>query len=354
MLDIDGSHGEGGGQLLRTAVALAAITGREVTVRDIRAKRAKPGLAPQHVVAVRAVAALCRGRVEGLSLRSREVRLAPGALTGGEYRFDIGTAGSISLVLQAILPVMTMSAATTTVTVTGGTDVRQAPPVDYLRHVLLPLLARMGIRVELDVIHRGYYPRGGGEARISVMPVPSHRLQPLALDEPGDLVSIRGHAHVSRLPEHIAIRMRDAAFERLAPVPGVSPRVDVEVLDPARAVGTGGGIVMWAQTQGAVLGAARVAERGIRAETLGNAVGDELAADLAAGATVDLHAADQLLVYFALAQRGSYLVRSVTTHARTAMWLIEQFLPVRFALVPKGDLIRLTLVSLGGEEPRRS
>jgi RNA 3'-phosphate cyclase len=344
MLDIDSSYGEGGGQLVRTAVALAAVTGNEVTLRNIRAKRDKPGLAPQHLAAVRAVAALCQGQVDGLSLRSREVRLVPGTLTGGEYHFDIGTAGSISLVLQALLPVMIASVGTTMVTVTGGTDVRQAPPIDYLRNVLLPLLASMGIQAELDVIRRGYYPRGGGEVRVSVVPGRLTQLKPLALDEPGGLVSIRGHAHVANLPEHIATRMRDAAFERVAPVSEIAPRVDVEVLDRARATGTGGGIVMWAQTQGGVLGAGRVAERGIRAETLGNAVGEELAADVLAGATVDLHAADQLLVYLALARGGSYLVRSATTHARTAMWLLEQFLPVLFELAPKGHLIHLTLV----------
>lgn len=344
MLDIDGSYGEGGGQLVRTAVALAAVTGKEVTLRNIRAKRDKPGLAPQHLAAVRAVTALCRGRVDGLSLRSRKVHLAPGALTGGKYRFDIGTAGSISLVLQALLPVMIASVGTTTVTVRGGTDVRQAPPIDYLRNVLLPLVARMGIQAEFDVIRRGYYPRGGGEVRVSLVPGRPSRLKPLALAEPGGLVSIRGRAHVSNLPEHIATRMRDAAFERLIPVSGISPRVNVEVLDRARATGTGGGIVMWAQTQGTVLGAGRVAEQGIRAETLGSAVGEELATDLTAGATVDLHAADQLLVYLALARGGSFLVRSATTHARTAMWLIEQFLQVRFELVPYGDLIRVTLV----------
>lgn len=339
MLDIDGSYGEGGGQLLRTALALAAVTGREVALRNIRAKRDKPGLAPQHLAAVRAVATLCRGRLEGVSLRSREIRFAPAELRGGEYRFDIGTAGSISLVLQALLPVMIASERIATVTVTGGTDVRQAPPIDYLRNVLLPLLARMGIEAELEVMRRGYYPRGGGEVRVAVSPGP---LKPLGLEKPGGLVSIEGRAHVSNLPEHIAIRMRDAAFERLARVSGPSPRVEVEALHRDRATGQGGAIVMWARTRGTVLGAGRVAERGIRAETLGGAVGEELAADLAAGATVDLHAADQLLVYLALAKGGSYLVRAATTHTRTAVWLLEQFLPLRFELVPNGDLIRLT------------
>ena len=325
-------------------MALSAVTGQDVAVRNIRAKRDKPGLAPQHLAAVGAVATLCRGRVDGLTLRSKEVRFSPGGLSGGEYRVDVGTAGSISLVLQALLPALIAGGRVTAVTVTGGTDVRQAPPIGYLQNVVLPLLARMGVDARLDVIRRGYYPRGGGEARIAIAP---GALRPLALDEPGAIVAIEGHAHVSNLPEHIATRMRDAAIGRFAGVSAAPPRVEVEALDRARATGTGGGIVMWARSASTVLGAGRVAERGIRAETLGAAVGEELAADIAAGATLDRHAADQLLVYLALAKGGSYLTRSLTTHARTAMWLIERFLPVRFDVSSKGELVRVSVALVG-------
>jgi RNA 3'-terminal phosphate cyclase (ATP) len=308
-------------------------------VRNIRAKRDKPGLAPQHLAAVRAVATLCRGRVDGLSLRSREVRFAPGAVSGGEYRFDVGTAGSVSLVLQALLPVWIAAGREAKVTVTGGTDVRQAPPIDYVQNVLLPLLARMGVGARLEVVRRGYYPRGGGEVRVTLAP---GAVKPLALEDPGPVLAIEGHAHVSHLPEHIATRMRAAALERFA---ATSPRVEVEVIGPTGAAGTGGGIVMWARTRSTVLGAGRVAERGVRAETLGAAVGEELAADISAGATLDGHAADQILVYLALAKGGSFLTRSLTAHARTAMWLIEQFLPVRFEVSTKEELVRVSLGS---------
>jgi RNA 3'-phosphate cyclase len=338
VLEIDGAYGEGGGQLLRTAVALAAVTGREIAVRNIRIKRDKPGLAPQHLAAVRAVAALCEAQVEGLELRSQALRFAPRALSGGEHRFDVGTAGCVSLVLQALLPAIVASSRSVSVTVTGGTDVRQAPAIGYLANILLPLLERMGVLAQLEIIRRGYYPRGGGEVRVRLAPC---ALRPLALEAPGGLLAIEGHAHVANLPAHIAARMRNAALECLAGVPGPSPHIGVESLDSARAMGRGGAIVVWARTEHTVLGAGRVAELGVRAETLGAAVGEELVSDLAAGATVDLHAADQLLVYLALARGGSYLARSLTTHAQTAMWLIEQFLPVRFAIAPKGELIRV-------------
>jgi RNA 3'-phosphate cyclase len=342
VLEIDGSYGEGGGQLLRTAVALAAVTGRPIAMRNIRAKRDKPGLAPQHLAAVRAVATLCEAQVAGLEPRSQALRFTPHALSGGEHRFDVGTAGSVTLVLQALLPAMIASGRRASVTVTGGTDVRQAPPIDYLGSILLPLLERMGVAAQLEVIHRGYYPRGGGEVRVRLA---RGGLQPIALEKAGTLHAIEGHAHVANLPDHIATRMRDAALERLGAVPGSAPRISVGALDHTQAAGRGGAIVLWARTEHAVLGAGRVAELGVRAETLGTAVAEELTRDLAAGATVDVHAADQLLVYLALAGGGSYLARSVTAHAQTAMWLIEQFLPVRFTTASRGELTQVSVTS---------
>jgi len=335
LLEIDGSFGEGGGQILRMAVALSAVTGREVVVRNIRAKRERPGLAPQHLAAVAAVATVCGARVEGLAPRSRQVRIAPGTISGGGYRFDVGTAGSVALVLQALLPLWIASGHAAAVTVTGGTDVPHAPPFDYFQNVLLPLLARLGVEVRIQGIRRGYYPRGGGEVRLTVAP---GSLEPLVLDERGAILAIEGRAHVSSIPEHIATRMRDAALERCP-----QARVEVEVVDAARAAGPGGAIVVWARTGATVLGAGRVAERGVRAETLGAAVGEELAADLSAGATLDRHAADQMLVYLALAKGGSFLTRSITTHARTAMWLLSQFFAVRFDVSSKGELVRVSV-----------
>jgi RNA 3'-terminal phosphate cyclase (ATP) len=340
-LEIDGSYGEGGGQLLRTAVALAAITRREVLIQDIRARRRPPGLAPQHLAAVRAVSGLCNAETDGLELRSTELRFRPAVVCGGEHRVDVGTAGSVTLVLQAMLPVMLTAGTTVSATITGGTDVRQAPPVDYLAQVLLPLLARMGAHAVLDVTKRGYYPAGGGELRIAVAP---SVLRPVALDEPGGLIGIEGVAHVANLPAHIACRMREAALRTLGSVPGFAPSIELRLLPRGTARGHGGAIVVWARTAHSVLGASRVAERGVRAETLGADVGAELASDLAAGAGVDVHAADQLPIYLALAGGGACTTRVVTPHAQTAMWLIEQFLPVRFLVRGTGGLAHVAVV----------
>jgi len=342
VLELDGSYGEGGGQVVRTAAALSAITGRPVAVRNVRANRDKPGLAPQHVAAVRAVAALAGASVEGVQLRSQFFTLRPRALEGGSFRFDVGTAGSVTLLLQALLPVMIASGKPCDADIIGGTDVRMAPPLDYFREVLLELLSRMGARVRLEVRRRGYYPRGGGEVRVSVSP---SALRPAAFDAPGALRSLSGLAHVANLPEHIAMRMRASALDRLASLRGVTPDIACRVLGPDEAIGPGGAIVAWAHAESTVLGAGRTAERGVGAEALGEAAGTELAADLAAGAAVDLHAADQLLVYFALARGGALTTRAVSLHARTCIWLIEKFLPVRFEVSQAGALSRIVLAA---------
>lgn len=327
MLEIDASYGEGGGQLLRTAVALAALTGTPVQLSQIRAKRDKPGLAPQHLAAVRAVAEICGAQVDGLALGAQALSFTPGPLRAGEFRFDIGTAGSITLLLQALLPVLLRASGPSEVVVHGGTDVRAAPPLDYYTHVLLRLLRLMGVQVRLQDVRRGYFPRGGGEVRLQVTPAP---LQALRLDGAGALAAVHGLAHVANLPAHIAERMRAAALAPLA-ARGRSAHVETRVLGPAQAIGRGGALVLWAQTAHSTLGAARVAERGLRAEDIGATVAAELQAELDSGAAVDVHAADQLLIYCALATGDShYSTRELSRHAQTAMWLIEHFLPRRF------------------------
>jgi len=336
MLEIDASYGEGGGQLLRTAVALAAITGTAVHLTAIRAGRDKPGLAPQHLAAVRAVAETCGAQVEGLELRAQELSFTPGAIKPGNFNFDIGTAGSITLLLQALLPVLLAAPGPSEVIVRGGTDVRAAPPLDYFSHVLLHLLRRMGAEVRLDARRRGYFPRGGGEVVVAIAPA---KLQPLKLESAGLLTAIRGIAHVANLPLHVATRMRDAALVRLADI-GRKAHIETRVLDAGQAIGQGGAIVLWAQTQGSTLGAGRVAERGLRAEVLGEAAAAELQADLSCGAAVDTHAADQLLIYAALAGGESHFTaRELSRHAQTAMWLISRFLPVGWQTQSQGACV---------------
>lgn len=348
MLDIDASYGEGGGQLLRTAVALSAITGIPVRFSQIRAKRDKPGLAPQHLAAVRAVAEICGAQVEGLALRAQTLTFMPGKIRSGNFRFDIGTAGSITLLLQALLPVLISAPGPSQITVTGGTDVRAAPPLDYFSNVLLRLLRTMGVEAQLETRRRGYYPRGGGEVEIGIMPA---GLKPLQIESCGALTALRGVAHVANLPAHIAERMRGAALQRLGDI-GADAHIETSLLGPERAIGHGGALVLWAETRDTTLGSGRVAERGLRAEVLGESAAAELAADLACGAAVDIHAADQLLIYTALARSDSrFTVRELSSHAQTAMWLIGRFLPIRFRAEPHGACMAITVCHAPGGSP---
>lgn len=342
MIEVDASYGEGGGQLLRTAVALSALTGNAVQLVNVRANRARPGFAHQHLAAVRAVASLCDAHCEGLELLSTRLAFSPRARpSGGEVRVDVSTAGSVTLVLQALVPVLLSARAATRVTVIGGTDVRQAPSWDYFSCVLLPLLARMGLRVRASVARRGYYPRGGGEVAVEVEPgMP----QPMLLPAPHGQWQIAGEAHVANLPVTIAERMRSAALGTL----GKQAAIQARALGRNEAIGTGGAITLWAQGGASVLGASRIAERGVRAEALGEAAASELAADMESGATLDVHAADQVLIYAAMAKgRSSFAARTVSSHARTAIWLIAKFLPARFTVEEKDGLAHIG-VETGG------
>lgn len=339
MKQIDGAYGEGGGQLARTACALAALTGQPIELVNIRARRPKPGLAPQHLAAVRAVAALCGADTAGLATGARELRLHPGPLRGGEYRFDVGTAGSITLVLQACLPVALACRKPVRMVVTGGSDVRAAPPLDYLRFVLLPILALMGAQVSVEVRRRGYYPRGGGEVEVAIAP---GALRPLQLEAPGPLEGIGGVAHVANLPAHIAERMARTAEEVLLPHGGAE--VVVEHLGRAQAIGAGGAIALWARCAHALLGAGNVAERGVPAEEIARVAAESLAAELGAQASLDIHAADQILVYCALARGESrFRARELSSHTRTTLWLLRQFLPLEVEERRVGALTELAL-----------
>jgi RNA 3'-terminal phosphate cyclase (ATP) len=339
MHEIDGAYGEGGGQLLRTSVALAAITGRPVHLRNIRARRANPGLAPQHLAAVEAVASLCDAQVDGLELRSREIWFRPGPLRGGQFDFRVGTAGSITLVLQAVLPVAVMCPERTSMRIAGGTDVRAAPPLDYFRHVLLPLISGMGVRAKIDVWRRGYYPRGGGEVFVEVKP--SSSLQPLILATPGILTGIQVFAHIANLPGHISQRMVNSALAELTPFS--TQGIELERIGRDRACGPGGAVVLVGQTENTRLGASAVAQRGMLSEELGAAGGRFLREEIVSGGTLDVNAADQVLVYLALAGRTSrFLTRLFSSHAVTTVWLLKQFLPVNFQVRQVGRLICVT------------
>ncbi|MDM7934702.1 MAG: RNA 3'-terminal phosphate cyclase [Methanothrix sp.] len=318
MIEIDGSYGEGGGQIVRTAVALSAVTGRPVRIRNIRRSRPRPGLAPQHAQAILALARVCSARTSGVAPLSTEVTFEPGEIRGGHYRVAIGTAGSITLLIQCLLPALLRADGPVSLEVQGGTDVLWSPTVDYLAHVFLPAIKRFGARAQLGLRQRGYYPRGEGCVVLRVEP---GDLEPAHL-EPQDS-EVQGISHCSNLPEHVARRQADAASEALIKA-GLRAEVGLEVLSLPS---TGSGITLWSGLKGG----SALGERGVPAERVGRRAAEELIGEIRYGAAVDIHLADQLIPYLALAG-GSYTTREISMHTRTNIWTTRQFLDRRISV----------------------
>jgi RNA 3'-terminal phosphate cyclase (ATP) len=323
MLHIDGSLGEGGGQIIRTAIALAAITGTEVAIENIRANRPRPGLSAQHLQAVKAVERLAGGRTEGLALQSTRLSFAPGPLNGFEGAIDIGTAGSITLLLQCLIPVALCADRPTQVRITGGTDVAWSPPIDFYTQVFLPALKEMGCAVQLDVRQRGYYPKGGGVVDVTV--TSAKQLKGFVVREPEPVEVITGISHSCGLPVHVAERQANAA-NRLLRAAGYNSAIKTEIVEKSTWT-TGCGITLWCgYKSGGALG-----ERGKRAEVVGEEAARNLITELQSNATVDVHLADQLVPYTALADGPSELrVRTMTKHLETNLYITQQFLEVAF------------------------
>jgi len=356
MFTIDGSFGEGGGQILRTSVAMAAITKTPVRIRNIRSNRPTPGLSAQHLTAIEAVASLTDAEVSGLALRSTEVTFVPGEIRGGAYRLDIGTAGSISLLLQCLIPVALHSPETVLFDITGGTDVNWSPPIDYLRHVTLPALALAGCGVEIEVLRRGYYPRGGGQIRAVITP---SRISGVDFERM-DANTVYGCSHASRLPEHVVKRQRDAAATRLEEH-GYAADIVAEH-NPAAPKGskggkdgkgrrsgggsrggsgsgsTGSGITLWC----GLMGGSALGERGKPAEVVGSDAADSIIQELDCGASVDVYLADQLIPYMAITRSGSFTARELSLHTKTNIWVCEQFTDAKFEIEPLDQNIGVT------------
>lgn len=317
---VDGSEGEGGGQVLRIAVALSAATGTPVRVTGIRANRKNPGLRAQHAAAVAALARLTDATVGGLEIGSRELTFDPARPPGGRVQVDVGTAGSVTLVLQAVLGALSApDAGPATVTVTGGTDVTMAPSWDYLGHVLVPTLGRAGMDMDLECQRRGFYPRGGGRVVVNVEggDGPLDPIAPRRTRDP----TVHGSIVWSGLPDHIPRRIDHAIRKELV-------GMDVERVRKKHVEADSPGVVatLWADTGDAVVGASMVGRRGLPSERIGEELAREVRADIEAGSTADVHLLDQLVVHSHLARPGSRQVaREVSEHARTAMAIAARF-----------------------------
>ncbi len=324
MILIDGSFGEGGGQILRTSIGLAAALGRAVRIVNIRAKRKNPGLQRQHMTAVRVLATLTNARVEGLYLGSTELIFEPRELRGGKYKFDIGTAGSTTLVLQALIPVLPFVPEPLEIELRGGTDVPWSPPVDYVRMVLIPMLSRMGFEIELEVKRRGHYPRGGGIVIIRSKPV--GRIKPLQLIDRGRIIRVEGISHAVKLPRHVAERQALSAKKELEKL-GVPIDISLEWYPPERDphLGPGSGIVVVAKCENSLLGADALGAKGKPAEVVGKEAASKLLEDLSTGAALDRHMADMIVAPAALAcGTSAFKASKMTMHAYTVIELVKK------------------------------
>jgi len=328
MLTIDGSQGEGGGQIVRTAIGLAMFTRRPFRIEKVRAGREKPGLRRQHLTAVNAAARICSAEVEGAEVGSRQLTFRPGEVKPGEYHFAVGTAGSTTLVLQAVLPALLTAAGPSRLVLEGGTHNIWAPPFDFLAKAFLPLVSRMGPRVQATLLRHGFAPAGGG--RMEVVIQPAERLSRLDLTERGRILSQQATALLARLPRHIAERELNVVVSRL------KWKADsLAIVEIADSAGPGNAVMIEIQSEHVTEVFTGFGQRGVKAERVARGVVDEVQEYLESGVPVGRHLADQLLVPMALASEGSFVTLPLSQHAETNIEVIRKFLPVTVQPTPQ-------------------
>ncbi len=329
MLSLDGSLGEGGGQILRTALALSLVTATPFRIERIRAGRKKPGLMRQHLAAVEAAARIGSAEVNGCVQGSTTLSFAPEATRPGDYRFSIGTAGSCCLVLQTVLPALLLAGGDSELVLEGGTHNPFAPPFDFLDRAFLPLVNRMGPEVTARLVRPGFDPAGGGEMRVFVRPAGA--LRRLDLLDRGPVSSCRARAVVARLPRHIADRELKVIGQRMS-----WGRDALHAEEETRSAGPGNVVSIEIESANVTEVFTGFGERGVPAETVAGRVADEAGEYLAAGAPVGRHLADQLLIPIALAGGGVFRTLAPSAHTTTNKEIVGAFLSARIEISDLG------------------
>jgi len=334
IIEIDGSIGYG--QVVRTAVALSALTLKPIRIFNIRKGRPKPGLAAQHLMGVKVAAEFCDADVSGLSIGSTEIEFAPKKNNVPlNKKIDIGTAGSIGLLLQTLAPICIFAGKDVTLDITGGTSGLGSPNVEFLQHVTFPVLSKLDVPLpEIEIIKQGFYPRGGGRVKITFHP--TKKLKAVELVKRGDVKSIRGISIAGSLPPHVSERQAKAAEEYLRQK-GFDANVERQTV---QTFSSGTSITLWAECKNSILGTDALGERGKPAERVGEEAAKGLVASIESNAALDKYMADQILSFIALAEGTSKItVEKITEHCRTNMRVIEKLLPVKFSIDAQGMAI---------------
>ncbi len=349
LIELDGSAGEGGGQILRTALALSMCTGQPMAIRSIRAKRPKPGLMRQHLTCVQAAVAVCDAKVEGAELGSQTLVFEPGQVRAGDYTFNVGTAGSCTLVLQTVLPALMLCAEPSRVSLSGGTHNPMAPPFHFLERSFAPLLLRLGVGLDLALRRLGFYPAGGGEISAVVQPSAAG-LQPIDLTERGPTQEAYAECFAPALPSGVALREL-AALARSMGWSAEQLRTPVVRQNE----GPGNALIATLSYAHVTEVVTSFGERGVSAERVAGALVKQIRAHQTREGALGMHLADQWMLPLALAvaARGgeaAFTCTEVTQHASTNARVIEQFLPVKFGLDPSGACPRWRVTAAGKDE----
>lgn len=338
MLEIDGSQKSGSGTILRLSVALAGILGESLHIYNIRRRRGQPGLRPQHLEAVLTAARLCNARTEGVSLSSQEIWFDPSEIKGGEVHAEIGTAGSIPMLILTVLPLCIFARQPVSLHISkGGTDVRHSPTINYLKHILLPVLSRMGLTASIKIQKYGYYPKGMGEVTLGVQPC--KEISPIRLEEFGRISEVGGISVCTFLADRRVAERQAKESNRLLESQGYRTQIRT-VNDFSNPMQKGSSIVLWAKTDsGVLLGGDAIGEIRKSSEAVAREAVRNLLYEAQAEATVDIHLADILVPYMALAQGESmFLTRTVSDHLESNIWIVKKILDVGFGIEKKGRL----------------
>jgi RNA 3'-terminal phosphate cyclase (ATP) len=335
LISIDGSYGEGGGAITRIAVALSAITNKPVKIINIRAKRCNPGLQAQHLKGIEAAAKLCDAELKNAKIGSESIEFTPKRIKGGYLSIDIGTAGSIPLILQTLVPICIQADNETELEIIGGTDVKWGPNIEYFQEVFCRNIKKMGVEIESEILNYGFYPKGGGRVKVKIKPC--KKLKPLDLLERGDVKRYDIRSIVSKSLEKARVAERQIEGAKK-----IIPKFDCEYFEYVNSLSTGSAVHIHAHCENSVLGSTFFGEIGRKAEIVGEDCAKHLMKQINSNAALDEHMADQILPFMALVGDSKVSVAEITNHCKTNIWVIETFLPVKFNINEKEKIISVT------------